>query len=82
MCPAGITGWACTSATRACCQLVRRRCAGAVVKSLRGPLCALQARQRLGFRLQKKDKQLAKLQGVVRELECKLIEAHKRQADL
>ncbi|KAL4457351.1 hypothetical protein ABPG75_012216 [Micractinium tetrahymenae] len=40
------------------------------------------ARQRLSFRLQEKDKQLAKLGGVVRELEGKLIQAHKRQADL
>jgi len=50
--------------------------------TLRCILSALQARQRLAFRLQEKDKQLAKLRGVIRELESKLIEAHKRQADL
>lgn len=44
--------------------------------------CAPQARQRLSFRLQEKDRQLAQLRGVVRELERKLIEAHKRHADL
>lgn len=41
-----------------------------------------QARQRLELRLREKDAQLGKLRGVVRELEGKLIEAHKRQADL
>ncbi len=43
---------------------------------------ALQARQRLQLQLEQKDAQLGKLRGVVRELEGKLIDAYKRQADL
>ncbi len=42
----------------------------------------LQARQRLELRLQDKDVQLGKLRGVVQQLEGKLIDAYKRQADL
>lgn len=45
------------------------------------PICP-QARQRLELRLQERDAQLGKLRGVVRELEGKLIDAYKRQADL
>lgn len=41
-----------------------------------------QARQRLQLQLEQKDAQLGKLRGVVRELEGKLIDAYKRQADL
>ncbi|PRW57851.1 centriole proteome [Chlorella sorokiniana] len=40
------------------------------------------ARQRLQLQLEQKDAQLGKLRGVVRELEGKLIDAYKRQADL
>ena len=41
-----------------------------------------QARQRLELRLQDKDAQLGKLRAAVQQLEGKLIEAYKRQADL
>lgn len=41
-----------------------------------------QAHQRLRLQLEQKDAQLGKLRGVVRELEGKLIDAYKRQADL
>jgi hypothetical protein len=33
-------------------------------------------------RLREKDAQLGKLRAVVQQLECKLIDAYKRQADL
>jgi hypothetical protein len=46
------------------------------------PPFTAQARQRLEFRLQEKDKQVGKLRGVIQELEGKLVEAYKRQADL
>ena len=45
------------------------------------PLWA-QARQRLEFRLQEKDRQMGKLRGAIQELEGKLVEAYKRQANL
>lgn len=43
---------------------------------------ALQARKRLQLQLEQKEAQLGKLREVVRELEGKLIDAYKRQADL
>jgi hypothetical protein len=46
------------------------------------PPVTVQARQRLEFRLQEKDKQVGKLREVIQELEGKLVEAYKRQADL
>ena len=46
------------------------------------PPFTAQARQRLEFRLQEKDKLVGKLRGVIQELEGKLVEAYKRQADL
>lgn len=41
----------------------------------------LQARQRLELRLEDKERQMGKLRGVIKELEDKLAEAFKRQAD-
>lgn len=42
----------------------------------------VQARQRLELRLEEKERTMGKLRGVVKELEAKLVEAYKRQADL
>jgi hypothetical protein len=46
------------------------------------PLDSLQARRRLEVRLRDKDAQMGKLRGVVQQLEGRLIDSYKRQADL
>ncbi|GAB4823528.1 hypothetical protein N2152v2_010574 [Parachlorella kessleri] len=49
---------------------------------LRSRLADAEARGRLEFQLEEKDCQMVKLRAVIKELESKLAEAYKRQADL
>lgn len=68
--------WACS----VCIPLLTSSCNLPTPPSLLLP--PSQARQRLQLQLEQKDAQLGKLRGLVRELEGKLIDAYKRQADL